>query len=298
MKPDIFSFEAIGTQWKIELLDERTPVSKEIIEKAIHARIDAYDKAYSRFRSDSLVTRMSEHAGDYALPEDAQELFSLYQKLYQVTNGFVTPLIGSLLEQSGYDASYSLTAKEITKPFTWEEALVYDYPMLTIKKPVLLDFGAAGKGYLVDIIAKLVESYGVQSYCVDGGGDIAYKATEEKTLRVGLEHPENFKQVIGIAEIKNESICGSAGNRRKWGDFHHIIDPKTLRSPQHIRAVWVISKKTSIADGLTTCLFFVPPEKLLEYFSFEYVIVYEDYRIQKSEMFPGEFFYEHTKMNL
>ena len=78
-----------------------------------------------------------------------------------------------------------------------------------------MDFGAAGKGYLIDLVAKVLQKHKLDYFCVDAGGDMFYHNIGNEKLRVGLEHPDNPKQVIGVANIYNQSICASAGNRRR-----------------------------------------------------------------------------------
>jgi thiamine biosynthesis lipoprotein len=151
-----------------------------------------------------------------------------------------------------------------------------------------LDFGAAGKGYLIDLVAKVLKENGVVKYCINAGGDILYQ--NDMPIRVGLENPANTEQVIGVCTLAHGSICGSAGNRRAWGDFTHIINPKTLSSPRNILAVWVCAKTAIVADALATCLFFVPAETLTDTYQFEYVIVRDDFSLEKSAHFPGELF--------
>jgi thiamine biosynthesis lipoprotein len=163
--------------------------------------------------------------------------------------------------------------------------------MLTVKKPLMLDFGAAGKGYLVDLVGQVLRENGVQEFCIDAGGDILNKGKiGAAPVRIGLENPHDIKQVIGVCELKNASICGSAGNRRTWGDFTHIINPKTMTSPRHIAAVWVVAETALVADALATALFFVPPALLVHKFQFEYVIINSDSSFLKSAGFPGEIF--------
>lgn len=284
-----FAFEAIGTHWQIDISDALTPEGEARVLSAIRDRIAQFDKDYSRFRDDSLVMEMSRKAGEYRLPDDAQPMFDLYRDLYLVTHGAMTPLIGQVLVDAGYDAAYSLKSKELHPPPAWDDALEYEYPRLTVKRPAILDVGAAGKGYLIDLVAQVIQSFGIRSFCVDAGGDILQKDTNGVPLRIGLEHPEHAEQVIGVASIANQSLCGSAGNRRTWGKYHHIIDPRTLESPREILAVWTVAPTALIADALTTCLFFVEPT-LLDDYVFEYLIVYKDYSIKKSPNFPAELF--------
>lgn len=288
--PAPYRFEAIGTHWQIDFPDGLLVFKREKLEKLITDRIEIFDKDYSRFRPDSLVTKISQKAGVYTLPSDAESLFAIYEELYQLTHGLMTPLIGNTLSAAGYDATYSLQSKEITSPEKWKDILCRNGLQLEVKKPVLLDFGAAGKGYLIDIISEILKEAGVTSFCVDAGGDIAYYNSSNEKLRIGLEHPADTEKVIGVAEIINQSLCGSAGNRRQWGNFHHIINPETLTSPRHLMAVWVIAQTTIIADALTTALFFAKPETLAAHYQFEYLMINSDFSISHSNHFPAELY--------
>ncbi len=193
----MITFEAIGTHWTIDAPDEL----KEIILK----RIAAFDLLYSRFRDDSWVTKLSLEAGTYDLPADAEPMFSLYRDLYKITDGYVTPLIGQVLVDAGYDKDYSFKQiKPLTQPPVWDDVIEYAPPKIIMKKPALLDVGALGKGYLVDIIGSVLEKEGIKDYCIDAGGDILHKNEKGDSIRIGLEHPEDFKKVIGVFNLKNK----------------------------------------------------------------------------------------------
>lgn len=284
------TFEAIGTMWDIELFDDVPSLEATALETAVRARIGSFDKNYSRFRTDSLVSQMAREPGRYNLPEDAKPLLDMYQELYKVTKGLVTPLIGQTLSDAGYDANYSFMPGTVTAPPTWEDTLEYDFPHLLVKQPALLDFGAAGKGYLADVIAEHLSRQGQQNFAINAGGDFVYRSAAGKTLKIALEHPKDPESAIGIAEILNQSLCGSAGNRRKWGTYHHILHPKSLMSPQDITALWVVADSGLIADGLSTALFFVSPVRLRPRFTFSYAIVRQDMSLHHSPDFPAEFF--------
>lgn len=280
------TFEAIGTTWHITTPIQLTPS----LQKQIQTCIDDFDRSYSRFRPDSLITQMSQEAGEYKLPDDAKPLFDFYQTLYTLTKGDFTPLIGQLLVDAGYDASYSLQPKQLQNVLKWEEAIAYVFPNLQVKQPVLLDFGAAGKGYLIDEVGEILSKNLIKTFRINAGGDILYKSTEKKKLRIGLEHPQDTTKVIGVAEIEQGSICGSSGNRRAWKQFHHIMHPVKKASVSHILSVWVIAETGLLADGLATALFFVKPEVLAKKFTFEYVLMHQDYSLDTSKNFPAEFY--------
>ncbi|MFA4872338.1 MAG: FAD:protein FMN transferase [Patescibacteria group bacterium] len=106
---DQISFEAIGTHWQIDVYDKRAQkIERAALFKEIRERIEEFDRTYSRFRDDTLVSAMARAAGTYTLPFDAQPLMDLYLSLYQATGGAFTPLIGDTLAEAGYDAQYSL----------------------------------------------------------------------------------------------------------------------------------------------------------------------------------------------
>ena len=288
-----WSFEGIGTQWWIGLYQSVGPGTLKSLQTEIAALVETFDATYSRFRSDSLVTTWSQAAGKYELPADMLPLLDMYKRLYDATDGAVTPLIGQVMSDAGYDANYSLQPKPdlLTRPPRWEDTLRYDTSTIEILRPALLDFGAAGKGYLVDLLCELLETNGVRHYCVDGSGDMRYRSGKAgEPLAVGLEHPDDPSQVIGVARLIGGALCGSAGNRRAWGEYTHIIDPFTQASPQHLKAVWVTAATTMLADGLATALYFAAPEKLQKHFRFEYTLINADMTRLTSDTFPAEFF--------
>ncbi|MDB5175189.1 MAG: FAD:protein transferase [Candidatus Saccharibacteria bacterium] len=286
--PSQFRFDAIGTSWTIDLY-QPAPAG---LQQKILDRIAEFDKAYSRFRADSLITTIKQRPGTYQLPADSLPLFNLYRRLYDLTEGSMTPLIGSVLEQAGYDAEYSLEPGELHVPPTWDKALRLKGQTLTTLQSVTIDVGAAGKGYLLDIIGELLRGAGVTAFCLDAGGDILIQ--NPNALTIGLENPDDLTQVIGVVSITNGSICGSAGNRRSWAGYQHIINPHSLVSPTDIKAVWVVAPTGLVADALTTALYFAKPELLQEHFAFSYAILSTDGSLRYSANFPAEFFETHS----
>ncbi len=180
------AFEAIGTKWAVAAQTTLADAAWQKLEHEINARIEVFDKTYSRFRADSLVTRMSQAAGTYDVPADAYALLQFYERLYHATHGAVTPLIGQTVSDAGYDAQYSLRPKKLQTPPRWEDAVTYDKRSITLAHPALLDFGAAGKGYLVDIVGDLLAGASVQDFWINAGGrgDRCGRNTKPKHLCV------------------------------------------------------------------------------------------------------------------
>ncbi len=299
-------FDALGTAWSISTPIELPPA----VLARLHRRVEDFDLAYSRFRPDSLISRLAVTGGVCELPEDAAPLLAFYRKLYEITAGRVSPLVGNVLVHLGYDADYSLRRRPgHTSAPAWDDVLSVDGSVLTASEPVLLDLGAAGKGYLVDLLAEILVDAGFAEYLIDGSGDIARSGPD--VCRVGLEHPADPCKAIGVANLHNGVLCGSATNRRSWGTgLHHIIDPATGEPTTGIEATWVatargpgrlmasdpaggravITHPAMVADGLATALFLAEPSCLAPYFDFTYVRMFESGAVDHSADFDGELF--------
>ncbi len=285
MRPNTLSFEGIGTSWQI---DSSRPLDAPLVE-AIADRVESFDRIWSRFREDSLVTRIGREPGRFELPAEAVELFELYRGLYEATDGAMSPLVGRALEGLGYDAAYSLTPRpDVVRVPAWDDAIAWDGHALTTVRPVLLDVGAAGKGYLVDLLTGLLDEAGHDNYIVDGSGDI--RSRVPAAIRVALEHPMDTSKAIGVALVDG-AICSSATNRRAWGErLHHVIDATTGLPTYDVIATWAIAPTALAADGLSTALFFADPSRLAERFDFSWVRMFANGRVEFSPHFDGELF--------
>jgi len=254
------------------------------------ARVESFDRTWSRFRDDSLVARIAAEPGVWRFPAEAPALFELYRRLYTATDGALSPLVGRTLETLGYDRGYSLrpSATPAAVP-AWDDAVAWDGEALTTVRPVVLDVGAAGKGYLVDLVTELVVDAGHTDVIVDGSGDLRHNGPE--AMRVALEHPLDPSKAIGIALVTNGSICSSATNRRSWGNgLHHVIDATTGVPTSRVIATWAITPTALEADGLATALFFADPAELSTTFDFQYVRMLASGAIEFSPDLEGELF--------
>lgn len=293
----VWQFEAIGAPWRIDVTpgpdgQGARPEDRE----AVDARIEQFDRDWSRFRDDSLVTAIARAGGSHRLPVDAGPLLQHFRDLYQVTGGRVSPLVGRSLEQLGYDAHYRLTPSgdPIAAP-EWGSAIALreDGERLTLDapSPVGIDVGAAGKGYLVDLVAELLIARGARGAVVDGSGDL--RAVGESRIRVGLENPANPSLVVGTVTLeRGRALAASAPNRRAWGDgLHHIVDATTgIPVSGSVIATWAVAESALVADGAATALFVGEPRAIAERLGVEYVRMHADGRLEASPGFDGEVF--------
>jgi FAD:protein FMN transferase len=281
-----FRFDGIGTGWEISTPVPLSPGQRS----SVLAEVERYDSTWSRFREDSLVTRISVAPGQYELPPEATGLAALYRQLYTLSGGAMTPLIGESLERLGYDPHYSLQPRgEAAPPPAWDTVLEWRGASLRTTAPVVLDIGAAGKGQLVDLVAEQLRGHGVTDFFIDASGDLLNGGQEP--VQVALEHPYEPSKAIGTVALGSGALCASASNRRAWGDgLHHVLDGTTGAPVRTVVATWARAGTAMEADALATALFLVPAEDLERHFRFSWLKVFSNGSAEYSAEFEGALF--------
>ncbi|MFD1721721.1 FAD:protein FMN transferase [Amnibacterium endophyticum] len=281
------AFDAIGTTWHL--------TTDRPIEPPTRARIDAlvarYDRTWSRFRPDSAVNALAATGGPVDLGDEAAPLLGLLAQLRDATDGAMDPLVAASLEHLGYDADVRLHPLPGHRPAPSSTVEVAG-SSVRATPPALLDVGSAGKGQLADLVARELVAAGHDRHVVDGSGDLVVAGPP---VRVALEHPFDPAAAVGVVEVADGAIAGSAANRRAWQTpdgrrLHHVLDARTGAPVESIAATWALADDAMTADALATALFLVPPDALEERFDFRWVRMRTDGRISASAGIRGELF--------
>lgn len=239
---NVVAFErALGTGI---IISSSVPIP-QCVQKRIRDFIEEYESVLSRFRADSLVSRMAcaAHGGDFEFPAWAKPLFAIYSEFYTATHGAFDACVGADLLELGYDnsvqfipesaanasensgsASASWNKYHRALPVTWSDISRADgSTTLHTSQPVQLDFGAAGKGYFVDLVTQILkdelsgDSRADFDFLVNAGGDMRACSSEENSqIKVALENPFDTTQAVGVASIACGSLCASSAARRRW----------------------------------------------------------------------------------
>ena len=222
------------------------------------------------------------------------------------TRGAFDPTIGRRQQQRGFSHNYRETAPPATETRTPAQPAgtttpaasgrpsprpalpvepLADYrdvrldtrrSTITLLCPLLLDLGAVAKGLAIDLAAR--ELTGFHRYAVDAGGDAFLgAATGARPWRVGIERPDGGGQV-GTLVAGNVAVCTSGGGERPAASpgEHHLLDPRTNRSPRSLLGVTVIATTAMVADALGTAAFVLGPgsgRRLLEQQGTAYVLI-------------------------
>ena len=280
--------KALGTGL---LISTPRPIALEL-RAEIGRFIDEYEHVLSRFRADSLVARIgnAEHGGHFDFPDWAGPLFDLYDALHAATRGAIDPCVGEDLIRLGYDPALSFTVEAdagerlgaLHGRAVWGRDVVRSSgTTLVTRSPVHVDFGACGKGYLVDSLGGLLtdselsrtshvksaettnptcqsstsdskRESAAPEFVIDAGGDLL--ARTNKPIRVALEDPDDPSCAVGVALIGDGAFCASAPSRRHWEvavneqthlAIHHLLNAIDGLPVQQTEATWVAVRSAS-----------------------------------------------------
>ena len=129
---------------------------------------------------------------------------------------------------------------------------------------IQLDFNSIGKGYMVDLIARMLERNGSENYLVTIAGSGRCRGVNEQggKWRIGIETPydNNFsdRDLQRIAEVTDISYTTSGNYRRFYytpdgRKIAHTIDPVTGRSAvSRLLSATVFCDNAARADALGT----------------------------------------------
>lgn len=203
------------------------------------ALFDEWERALSRFRPESELSRLNASAG---LPVAISPLLltTLLKALdaARATRGVFDPTILQRMIEIGYDRDFvALPARLPAAPAgrrgrtgAWREIEVdEERRMVRLPAGVGLDFGGIAKGLAVDAALDQLVENGITPALVNAGGDLAAHGLPPDLPSWPIIAPgRDERWVIGL---ERGALATSGLERRHWmqGDQsrHHLIDPAT-----------------------------------------------------------------------
>lgn len=233
-----FSFPALGTRCEVQYAgDEAQAVA---FESAAVAWVTAFEAKYSRFRPESLVSRINAAAGrDWIEVDPEMEgLLKLCDTLHFMTQGVLDPTALPLIRLWNYKAEKPRipAPAEIAAARAlvgWKKVQRTPGRVFLPEPGMALDFGGFGKEYAVDVVAQLALDHGIKSALVDFGHDLrALGAPPDRPAwHIGLEDPQRVGTASASIGVINKGVASSGDYLRCFvadgKRYGHIIDPRT-----------------------------------------------------------------------
>jgi FAD:protein FMN transferase len=240
---------------------------------AVEARIDAADRTFSRFRSDSELSQLNRTPDTNV---HVSELLALAigtaLEAAAMTDGLVDPSVGRAVRMAGYDRDFEQLQRRSEFAPTWNfetvagwQAVKFDPLARTVRIPrgVELDLDSTGKALIVDLAAGAAAAVlpADAGVLVSIGGDMRVAGRPPRGgWRVLLsEDSATSPSSDGpVASIRSGALATSSTTVRRWrrnGQIvHHLIDPRTGRpSDGPWRTATVVAGTCVDANSAATC---------------------------------------------
>jgi thiamine biosynthesis lipoprotein len=268
------AFRALGTHCEVQYRPRR-PEAAAPFEWAVRTWVENFESRYSRFRADSIVSRINAAAGRAwtEIDREMEDMLGVCASVHALTQGIIDVTAGPLLLLWDYHRATPTvpSAAQVTAARAlvgWH--LVQRQPgAVRLARPGMrLDFGGWGKEWAVDAVASLAEQHDIPHALVDFGHDIRCVGAppDRPAWHVGLEDPHRPGTTCGSVALRAGRGIASSGDYlrgftvggRRYG---HIIDPRTGQPVAHgCRQVTVIADTCFQAGLLSTTAFVLGAE--------------------------------------
>jgi len=117
------------------------------------------------------------------------------------------------------------------------------------------------KGWAVAEAAKVAESRGFTTYCMDLSGDMMMRSNSVHIWKIGITDPFETDVMVGALAIRDGAVATS-------GDYYrgnHIINPKNPGKISDLASVTVVGPDIIECDILATALFAMGLKKAIEF---------------------------------
>lgn len=285
------SFEAFGTAWTLLIDHPHFPDS--ILETILQAT-DQFEQHYSRFIETSEVCQFRQlPPGKYPVSDPLAELLQSGQVLQTLTNGGFNIAVGTLLEQAGYDANYSLAqAPEHTALHWHAPTWSIQGNVVTLSEPLVFDIGGIGKGYWIDQISQILKQHDFPYHLIDGGGDMfATQKSSGEGWKVAIEWPGREDTALSLISLFHQGLAISDIYKRRWKDWNHLIHATTMRPLSALLGCAAIASSAYHADQITSGIAFSHPKNhqaIVDHFSGIALVVNADQAVAVYNQWPGE----------
>jgi thiamine biosynthesis lipoprotein len=177
-----------------------------------------------------------------------------------------------------------------------QNLVIRDGKLTKLRTDMAIDLGGIAKGYAAGEALKVLKKEGQTSALIDAGGDIyALGLNNGRPWKIGIRQPSG-KGILGALELSDASVSTSGDYERFFEKngvrYHHIFDPRTGYPASGVRSVTVVSKDATLADGYSTALFVLGPERGMKLAEsngiFEAIMITDDRQVLMTPGLAGE----------
>ncbi|MGD8218674.1 FAD:protein FMN transferase [Pseudomonas thivervalensis] len=276
-----FGGPTMGSHYSIQYVRHSAGPGPKAVQAEVENILAEVDRQFSTYRSDSDVERFNALPANscQVMPGPVLALIRVGEQLSVQSDGSFDLTVEPLLNLWGFgpqsrgETVPSAEALALARQRVGHGHLRIEGDRLCKDAAVEVDFNSIAAGHAVDRIAARLQALGIDSYLAEATGEL--KAVGRKpdgsAWRIALEEPRDDRQVAErVIEVNGYGVSTS-GDYRKYFEqggqrYSHTFDARTGTPVLHnLASVTVIHPSALMADGLSTLLLILGPERGWDY---------------------------------
>ncbi|EJM20294.1 membrane-associated lipoprotein involved in thiamine biosynthesis [Pseudomonas sp. GM18] len=276
-----FDGPTMGSRYSIQYVRHASTPGPKAVQAEVENILAEVDRQFSTYRSDSDTERFNAlPAGRcQVMPGPVLELVRVGEQLSSQSEGSYDLTVEPLLNLWGFGPQAreekvpSAEALAEVQQRVGHSHLRIDGDQLCKDAAVEVDFNSIAAGYAVDTIAAKLEALGIHDYLAEATGELKAvgKKLDGTPWRIALEEPRDDQQVAKRIIAVDGYGVSTSGDYRNYFEqdgrrYSHTFDARTGAPVLHaLASVTVIHPSALMADGLSTLLLILGPERGWDY---------------------------------
>lgn len=265
--------EAImGTAIRVELWSPDRAAGEAAID-AVMQEMHRIDRTMSPHKTDSELSIINREAGQRAVPLSGEmaRLIARAIDFSELSDGAFDITYAGVGQLYDYRLGIRPSDDELARArdTVGYRHLVLDREERTLRfaRPGMrIDLGGFAKGHAVDNSVAILKRHGIVNATVAAGGDSHVMGDRGgRPWSIGIRDPRRPGEVVAVLPLEDVAISTSGDYERffeQGGErCHHLIDPKTGKSPSGVRSVTILADDGLTTEGLSKCVFVMGLEK-------------------------------------
>ncbi|MEO3725710.1 FAD:protein FMN transferase [Pseudomonas syringae] len=278
---EAFGGPTMGSTYSIKYVRHASLPAPQEVRVEVEKILADVDRQMSTYRADSDISRFNALPADrcQVMPAPILELIRVGEQLSRQSEGSYDLTVEPLMNLWGFgpqgreEKVPDAAALAEVRQKVGHQHLRIDGDRLCKDAAVEVDFNSIAAGYAVDTIAARLEAQGIHDYLAEATGELkaSGKKLDGSPWRIALEEPRDDQQVAErIINVDGYGLSTSGDYRNYFQQdgrrYSHTFDARTGAPVLHdLASVTVIHPSALMADGLSTLLLILGPERAWDY---------------------------------
>lgn len=276
-----FGGPTMGSTYSIKYVRHAGGPDSSQVRREVEGILAEVDRQLSTYRNDSDIERFNALPANscQTMPASVLELIRVGEQLSVQSDGSYDLTVEPLMNLWGFGPQGreekvpdAAALAEVLQRVGYRH-LHINGEQLCKDAAVEVDFNSIAAGYAVDTIAARLDAMGIDDYLAEATGELKAKGKklDGSPWRIALEEPRDDQQVAErIINVDGYGVSTSGDYRNYFLQdgrrYSHTFDARSGAPVLHnLASVTVIHPSALMADGLSTLLLILGPEKAWDY---------------------------------